>query len=204
MRGRNIFLLIITFSFYNKNMFNIYVDADSFPKALLDIVLRRIIKEYDYIKEAYFISDRVISEVRNTSEGHTALLRENKKDILEKNELRKIKSNIKYEVVEKGENSADDRIVELAHTPSFAITHDVPLSFRLCEKGLKVLDDRGHIYTSDNIRERLGIRNVNTTLREWGIMSEKTKSMKDRDILHFSQSFDALIEEYKRIKNDNN
>ena len=48
-----------------------------------------------------------------------------------------------------------DYLVENAAIPGFAITHDVPLSNRLVEKGIVVLDDRGGIYTSNNIKERL-------------------------------------------------
>ena len=73
-------------------MFNIYVDADSFPRELVQIVLKRALKEYSYIGEIVFVSDRVIAEVRNTSEHHTALLREG---IIDKEERRKVKSNIK-------------------------------------------------------------------------------------------------------------
>lgn len=175
-------------------MFNIYVDADSFPKELINIVLDRAIKESSYLGEIVFVSDRVIREVRNTSERHTFLLREG----LEKDERRNIKSNIKYIVVEKGLNSADDKIVEIAKLPSFAITHDIPLALRLVEKGLTVLDDRGNIYTEENIRERKSERDFFTQLRECGLESNINRPINSKTINKFSSSFDSLINSYKK------
>lgn len=179
-------------------MFNVYVDADSFPRELLSVVLKRLLKEYKYINQAVFVSDRVIPLVRQTVETHTHALREERREELEKEELRKIKSNISYIVVPSGENSADDKIVEIAISPALAITHDVPLSFRLCEKGISVLDDRGHIYTEENVRERLSERNFNTLLRECGFESEKTKRMTEGDRNAFSSAFDSVINQLKR------
>lgn len=175
-------------------MFNIYVDADSFPRELVQIVLKRAVKEYKAIGEIIFVSDRVIAEVRNTSEHHTALLREG---IVDKEERRKVKSNIKYIVVEQGANSADDKIVEIATLPSFAITHDIPLAFRLVEKGLTVLDDRGNIYTEENIRERKSERDFFTELREYGFESNKTKKIDSKTIKLFSAAFDSTFNKYK-------
>ena len=180
-------------------MFNVYVDSDSFPRELLSIVLRRLVKEYDYIYEAVFVSDRVIPDVRDTSEALTHTLREKAKEegITDKLELRKIKSRIRQIVVSSGMNSADDRIVEIASLPGFCITHDIPLASRLAEKGFSVLDDRGHIYTKDNVGERLSNRNFYTELREMGIQSEKTKRMTGADINAFAASFDSLISAFK-------
>lgn len=179
-------------------MFNVYVDADSFPRELLSIVLRRLIKEYKYINQAVFVSDRVIPLVRDTVEKHTHELREERKDELEKDELRKIKSNISYIVVPSGQDSADNKIVEIAVSPALAITHDVPLSSRLVEKGITVIDDRGHVYTEENVNERLSERNFNTELRECGLESGKTKRMTEKDINAFSSSFDSIITKLKR------
>ena len=180
-------------------MFNVYVDSDSFPRELLSIVLRRFVKEYDYISDAVFVSDRVLPDVRDTSEALTHTLREKAKTegITDKLELRKIKSRIRQIVVPSGMNSADDRIVEIATLPGFCITHDIPLASRLAENGFSVLDDRGHVYTKDNVGERLSSRNFYTELREMGIQSEKTKRMTSADINAFAASFDSLISAFK-------
>ena len=179
-------------------MFNVYIDSDSFPKELLSIVLRRLVKEHASIGEAVFVSDRVLPDVRDTVEAHTHALREEAKanGIIDRTELRKIRSRISQTVVPTGANSADDRIVEMATLPGFCITHDVPLSSRLCEKGFSVIDDRGHIYTKENVGERLSSRNFYTELRECGIQSEKTKRMTGADINAFSSAFDTLVSDF--------
>jgi len=184
-------------------MFNVYVDADSFPRELLSIVLRRLVKESVSIGEAVFVSDRVIPAVRDTAEAHTHALREEAKEkgITDKTELRKIRSRISQEVVASGMNSADDRIVEVASLPGFCITHDIPLSSRLCSLGFSVIDDRGHIYTSDNVGERLSSRNFYTELREMGIQSEKTKRLTTADINAFSSAFDTLVSSFVMKEN---
>ncbi len=182
----------------NNAMFNVYVDADSFPATLMNIVLKRLVKESRFIGEAVFVSDRVIPSVRETIENHTHLLREENGSTLDKAERRKIRSNIRYIVVPSGTDSADNMIFSIASLPGFAITHDVPLSYRLTTKGLSVIDDRGHIYTEENVRARLSERNINTSLREWGIFSEKTRPLTPGDINTFSASFDSLINQMKK------
>ncbi len=181
-------------------MFSIYVDADSFPSVLMNIVLKRIVKESCFIEEAVFVSDRVIPKVREVRENHTHLLREEKKQLLSTEELKLIKSNIRYIVVESSPDAADDEIVAISKPPAIAITHDVPLSYRLVEKGLVCIDDRGHIYTKDNVGERLSERNFNTDMREYGMESGRTKSLTQADINAFSSSFDALIYKLKNKK----
>ena len=179
-------------------MFSLYIDADSLPKPHRAIILKRLLKESDYIKECVFASDRILSDVRDVIEEHTASLRRPLRDKLEKEELKKIKSNIKMIVVDVGSNSADDYLVENSITPAFAITHDVPLSSRLINKGLVVLDDRGHIYDKSNIRERLSERDFMTELREIGISLEKTKGFDQRILNDFASAFDSVFNKYKK------
>ena len=174
-------------------MFNIYVDADSLPKSHRTIILRRVLKESDEIGECVFASDRILPDVRDTIEGHTFTLREPLRGILDKSELRKVKSNIRLSVVETGPNSADNYLVENAVIPAFAVTHDIPLASRLVEKGLTVIDDRGNVFTKDNIGQRLSERNFMTELREAGFESDKSKPFDSRTLNAFSNSFDSVF-----------
>ena len=177
-------------------MFSIYVDSDSLPKTHRPIVLKRIVKESAHIRECIFASDRILPDVRDAIEEHTASLRRPYRDKMDKAELRAIKSNIHMAVVPTGANSADDYLVEHASLPGFAITHDIPLASRLVEKGLVVLDDRGHEYTEENIRTRLSERNFMTQLREMGVNGEKTKAFDSRTLNEFSSAFDKVISLY--------
>ena len=176
-------------------MFKVYIDADSLPKTHRKIVLNRVIKEN---LETYFVADRDLSDVAEAYAQHTSSLRAPFKDKLDKAELRKIKSSINMIIVDKGTDSADNKLVEIASSPSIAITHDIPLAMRLLEKGVSVIDDRGHEYTLANIKERLSMRSVMASFREMGIYDEKTKRFDDKTINAFANSFDILIERYKR------
>ncbi len=63
------------------------------------------------------------------------------------------------EICPAGDNAADDRIVELAQSGDLALTRDVPLAKRLVEKDVAVMDDRGRVFTKNNINELLSMRN---------------------------------------------
>ena len=180
---------------YTEFMFKLYIDADSLPKQHRKIILNRIVKENI---ESYFAADRELSDVLEAKALHTAQLRSPFKDTLDKQELRKIKSSINMVVVSTGANSADDKLVEIAEAPGIAITHDIPLAARLLEKGISVIDDRGNEYTSDDIKERLSIRSVMADFREMGIFDDKSKRFDDRTINAFANSFDRLIDKYKK------
>ncbi len=175
----------------------IFVDSDSFLKQMREIVLRAAVKRN---LDITFVADRSLKDVLLAKEKHTADLRrlelKNNPNI-DKEDLKKIKSKIKFIVVETDSDSADDKIVDLANVGDLAITHDIPLIDRLCEKGVLVLDDRGNIFTDKNIKERLSIRNAMTELRSYGINVEKNKKMGQKAVKLFSDAFSKTIDKYK-------
>ena len=71
--------------------------------------------------------------------------------------------------VEKGENSADQYIMESAQNGDLAVTADIPLARYLVESGIIVINPRGDLYTQETIKERFSMRNFLGTLREQGI-----------------------------------
>lgn len=178
-------------------MRKIYIDADSLPTQIRAIILRRVMKED---LSAIFVADRPLKDVRRAYEEHTAHLRQAAREGGEQDvdRLRSIRSPITMVVVKEGLDSADDWIVEHAEADSMAITHDVPLASRLAQKGMVVLDDRGGVYTSENIAERLSIRNLMGELREMGIYSEQHRPMDNRQVKAFSDAFDSVL--HKHLK----
>ncbi|HOE84615.1 MAG TPA: DUF188 domain-containing protein [Sphaerochaeta sp.] len=173
-------------------MVTLYVDADSVPLQIRSIILRRVAKED---LAAIFVADRPLKDVKRAYEEHTAALRAAAKEGGEEDaeRLRSIRSPIAMVVVSAGLDSADDWIVEHSEDGSVAITHDVPLASRLAQKGLVVLDDRGGVYTRENIGERLSMRNLMGELREMGIFSEQHKRMDNRQVKAFSDAFDGVL-----------
>ncbi len=171
-------------------MVRLFIDADSLPSRQSDIVLRRILnKEY----EAWFVADRSVPSVLRAIEEDKKRRRAKFRDTLTREEARKIGSGIHMVVVESGSNSADDRIVEISSAPALAITHDIPLSERLIEKGLIVIDDRGNTLTKENIRARMSERENNARFREMGFFEDRSKRFDEKIIREFSAAFDKAL-----------
>ena len=92
-----------------------------------------------------------------------------------------------------GEGSADNCLVSLAQNGDLAVTRDIPLAERLLKTGASVLDDRGRIFTADNIREKLSLRNFTVGLAESGYEFERNAVFGKRELKAFADSFDKLL-----------
>jgi hypothetical protein len=106
---------------------------------------------------------------------------------------------VEAETVQGGPDAADDRIAELAAPGDLAVTRDLPLAERLAEKGLRVLNDRGDVFTADNARERRSLRDRAVELRGLGLAPESPRrsSWGPRELKAFA---DALDKELARIR----
>jgi uncharacterized protein YaiI (UPF0178 family) len=97
------------------------------------------------------------------------------------------------ELCPSGEGAADNRIVELAEKGDLAVSRDIPLASRLVEAGITVLDDRGRIYTRENIREMLSLRNFMVGLAESGLGAERIANYGKKELKAFADSFDKTL-----------
>jgi uncharacterized protein YaiI (UPF0178 family) len=97
------------------------------------------------------------------------------------------------EICSPAADSADDRIVELARPGDLAVTRDIPLALRLVEAAILVMDDRGQVYTAENIRERLSIRNFMVGLAENGLRGERTAVYGAREQKALADSLDRVL-----------
>ena len=70
--------------------------------------------------------------------------------------------------VAKGFDGADRRIVQEMQPGDLVVTADLPLAADVVARGGHALDPRGELYTEDNVRERLAIRNLMQELRSAG------------------------------------
>ena len=172
----------------------LYLDADSVPRRHREIILRRVIgKDVD----TFFVADRRLPDVEEAIALDKAERRRPLRDRLSPSEVRKIPSRITLVVVESGENSGDDKLVEIAQAPGMAVTHDIPLAARLLEKGLSVIDDRGGEYTSITIRARLQERENNRSFRELGVFTGRQQRFDERTVREFASAFDRV---YSRLE----
>lgn len=70
--------------------------------------------------------------------------------------------------VEKGFDNADNYIVEQVTAQDLVITADIPLAAEVVAKHALAINPRGEIYTANNIKQRLTMRDMNEQLRATG------------------------------------
>lgn len=170
----------------------LWIDADSVPKNLRDIILRAAVRTG---LPAFFVADRTLPDVELFIQEDTFRLRQALREAGEtdKTAIRACRSRIRMVVVENGSDSADNYIVENSNPNSLCITHDIPLASRMLEKGARAIDDRGESYTTQTINARLGNRLVNQKLREMGVFAEQQSKMKGSCAKAFADNLDRTL-----------
>ncbi|MDQ7981546.1 YaiI/YqxD family protein [Paraburkholderia sp. SARCC-3016] len=92
-----------------------------------------------------------------------------------------------------GIDAADARIVELVMSGDLVITADIPLAAAVLDKGAHALDPRGVWFTTENIRERLTMRDVMDQLRSAGIDTGGPAPFSARDSKSFAAQLDRFL-----------
>ncbi|MGH8492315.1 MAG: YaiI/YqxD family protein [Moraxellaceae bacterium] len=92
-----------------------------------------------------------------------------------------------------GFDVADDRIVELIQPGDIAITADIPLAAKVVEKGAFALNPRGTFYTTENIKQRLTMRNFMEELRSSGVQVGGPATFSQQDRMAFANALDRFL-----------
>lgn len=100
---------------------------------------------------------------------------------------------IKSLQVPPGFDVADNRIVELMEAGDLVITADIPLAASVIDKGGHALNPRGTLYTQENIRETLSLRNFMADLRSSGVETGGPPTFTQRDRQAFANQLDRLL-----------
>jgi hypothetical protein len=100
---------------------------------------------------------------------------------------------IRFTQVGAGFDVADRRIVDLLAAGDLVITADIPLAAAAIEKGAHALNPRGELYTKENIRERLSMRNFMDELRGSGVATGGPAALSQRDRQAFANSLDSFL-----------
>ena len=103
---------------------------------------------------------------------------------------------IKFLQVAAGSDVADNEIVKKLNAGDLVITADIPLAAEVVEKGGLALNPRGELYSADNIRARLNMRDFMDTLRASGIDTGGPPSINQRDRQSFANNLDKLLTRY--------
>ena len=148
----------------------IYVDADGFPNAAKELVVRAAVRLQ--VPLVFVANKRVRYEP-------SAVL-----------------SSI---MVPEGPDVADDRIVEMAESGDLVVTADIPLADRVVTKGAFALDPRGKLYTEDNIKDRLALRDLLSELRDGGMMTGGPPKFTKKDCQAFVNQLDSFL--IRQLKN---
>ena len=92
-----------------------------------------------------------------------------------------------------GADVADNEIVKQLVAGDLVITSDIPLAANVVEKGGVALDPRGELYTEENIRSRLNMRNFMDELRSTGVETGGPASLSPRDRQLFANHLDTIL-----------
>ncbi|MBF0353158.1 MAG: YaiI/YqxD family protein [SAR324 cluster bacterium] len=143
---------------------NLYIDGDALPNALKQILIRAI--------ERLSIPTVVVS---------------NKYVNLGKSR------HVKYIVVDAGPDEADNRIVELVQPGELVITADIPLADRVITKKAHAIDHRGKLFTEDNIKQLLAIRNLMQEIRDSGEITKGPAPFGPKDTHEFANQLNKFL-----------
>lgn len=143
----------------------LYVDGDAFPNLLKPILLKAI--------ERLNLKTIVVA---------------NKKINIGKS------LHVSYVIVEAGADEADHHIVELVQEGDLVITADIPLADRLITKRAHAIDHRGELYSVDNIKQYLAMRNLMTEIRESGEITGGPKPFSKKDAEGFANQLNKFLQ----------
>ncbi|GJM04387.1 MAG: UPF0178 protein [marine bacterium B5-7] len=104
-----------------------------------------------------------------------------------------VSPNIKFVLVASGFDVADNEIVKRLDVGDLVITADIPLAAEVIEKGGLALNPRGELYTTDNIKSRLSMRDFMDTLRSSGVQTGGPPALSKSDRQTFANNLDKLL-----------
>jgi len=100
--------------------------------------------------------------------------------------------------VKKGFDVADDEIIKRLTAGDLVITGDIPLAAEVIENGAYALSPRGEMFTTENIRERLNMRDFLDTMRASGADTGGPAALSQRDRQAFANSLDRFLAQHAR------
>ena len=100
---------------------------------------------------------------------------------------------IKFIQVTSGFDVADNEIIKRLGVGDLVITSDIPLAAEVIEKGAHALNPRGELYSAENIRSRLNMRDFMDTLRASGINTGGPPALSQSDRKSFANHLDKLL-----------
>jgi uncharacterized protein len=142
----------------------IWVDADACPKVIKEILFRAAQR----------------AQVQVTLVANQAL-------------RTPASQHIKSLQVASGFDVADNEIVRQVAVGDLVVTADIPLAAQVVEKGAHALNPRGELYTTDNVKARLSLRDFMANLRDSGVPTGGPPPLSLSDRQAFANHLDRLL-----------
>ncbi len=102
---------------------------------------------------------------------------------------------VDFILVDAGADVADNEIVQRMQAGDIVVTADIPLAAQVVEKDALALNPRGELYTVENIRERLNIRDFMESLRNSGVETGGPAALNKNDRQRFANQLDKLLQQ---------
>lgn len=100
---------------------------------------------------------------------------------------------ISSRTVAQGFDVADQAITDWAEPGDLVVTADIPLAAAVVEKGVSAINPRGELYTRENVRQQLSMRDFMAELRGSGVDTGGPASFNQRDRQAFANQLDRLL-----------
>ncbi|MDX1808835.1 MAG: YaiI/YqxD family protein [Sulfurospirillaceae bacterium] len=142
----------------------LFVDGDAFPNILKPILFRAIQR---LSLETFVVSNKRVDIGKS--------------------------DHIQYIIVEAGADEADHKIVEMALDGDLVITADIPLADRIISKNAHAIDHRGELYSVDNIKQYLAMRNLMQEIRDCGEKTRGPAPFGSKDAHEFANQLNAFF-----------
>lgn len=105
---------------------------------------------------------------------------------------------IRFVQVEKGFDVADSEIVKRVLKGDLVITADIPLASQVIEQEAIAINVRGTVYTEENIKEKLAMRNLMDEIRSQGQLVGGPKTLGQTDLQAFANALDRMLTKYRK------
>lgn len=92
-----------------------------------------------------------------------------------------------------GLDAADQEICRLCQPGDLVVTADIPLAAEVVEKGAIAVNPRGVLYTRENVRQQLSMRDFMADLRGAGVETGGPSGYGERDRQAFAGQLDRWL-----------
>jgi len=149
----------------------IWVDADACPKPVKEILYR--VAERTHI-ELVLVANQALTVPRSAL--------------------------ISNRTVAAGLDAADKAIIGWAVAGDLVVTADIPLAAAVVANGVIAINPRGELYTAENVRQQLSMRDFLDSLRGAGVQTGGPPAYDQRDRQAFANQLDRLLASLARAR----